>query len=279
MIGVPGSARLAVRCSAGERALWEETTSLMNDALRGASTFQFVWREDLCPAADDGCDVQCLSMLPELSRPRGDWPLIEAEWRGAAAVLRDRELARGGTVFIVNVFRYTTGEDYALLPLLRRLNLLAARLSQEFGLFVIDLDRMLAHTGAVNLHADARLATAEARHAAADAIVETLLSVGIDHVAEATAIEAALSWHKARRVSGPTGLSIPVNLGQLKRSYVKGHTQTSLSESHDVYGGIQSVLRDLCAPRFGIRWRMPLLLALLRMATGRVSGRIVRQRL
>jgi hypothetical protein len=273
------SVRLAVRCSPGERALWEEVTSLMNDGLRGACTFQCVWRDDLCSAADDGCDVLCLSMLPDLWRPRSDWPVIEAEWRLAAAVLRERELVRGATVFVVTIFRYTTGEDCALLPLLRRLNLLAARLSQEFGLFVIDVDRMLAHAGAVNLLAEARLASAEARHSAADTIVETLLSVGIDHLSEATAIHDALSWHKARRAIGSTGLSTPASMGQLKRSHVKGHTQASLSESHDVYGGIRSVLRDLCAPRLGLRWRMPLMLALLRMASGRVSGRIVRQRL
>jgi hypothetical protein len=273
------SVRLAVRCSPGERVLWEEIASLINDGLRDACSFQVVWRNDLCPAEDDSCDVLCLSMLPDLWRPRSEWPAIEAEWRAAAAALRERELARGATVFVVTIFRYTTGEDCAVLPLLRRLNLLAARLSQEFGLFVIDVDRMLADAGALNLRADARLATAEARRAAADTIVETLLRVGIDHVAEPAAIDAALSWHQARGAVGTTGLSAPVSLAQMKRSYARGHTQASLISSHDVYGGISNVLRDLCAPRLGLRWRMPLMLLLLRMASGRVSARIARQRL
>jgi hypothetical protein len=271
--------RLAVRCSPGERALWEEAVSLMNEALRGANAVQCLWRDNLYPAKDDDCDVLCLSMLPDLWRPRSDWPAIEAQWRVAAAALRERELARGATVFIVTIFRYTTAEDRALLPLLRRLNLLAARVSQEFGLFVIDVDRMLAHAGAVNLRADARLATAEARRAAADTIVETLLSVGIDHVAEPAAVHAASNWHKARRVIATTGHSTSLGLAPMKRSYASGHTQASLSASHDVYGGISSVLRDLCAPRLGLRWRIPLILALLRMTVGRMSGRIAGQRL
>jgi hypothetical protein len=269
---------VAVRCSPAERALWQEVSSLTNEDMRGACTFQCVWRNDLYPAEDDGCDVLCLSMLPELRPPCSDCSITEAQWRAAAALLRDRELARGATVFIVTIFRYTTGEDYALLSLLRRLNLLAARLSQEFGLFVIDVDRMLAHAGALNLHADARLATAEARRAAADAIVETLLSVGIDHIAEPAAIQAALSRHKARGVIGPSGVSTPISLAQLKHSFAQGHTQVSLNSSHDVYGGIANVLRDLCAPRLGLRWRMPLILVLLRMASGRLSARIARQR-
>jgi len=267
-----------VRCSPNEHALWEEITGLMNEGLQGACRFQTVWRDELCPAVDDGCDLLCLSMLPDLSRPGSAWPTIEAEWRRAAAVLRDRELARAATVFVITIFRYTTGEDCAVLPLLRRLNLLAARLSQQFGLFVIDVDRMLAHVGAVNLCADARLASAEARHAAADAIVETLLTIGIEHVADAAAVQAALSWHKPRRESGPSDIATPASMGQIRRSQVKGHTQASLSGSHEVYGGIRSVLRDLCAPRLGLKWRMPLVRALLRMVSGRVSGSIVRQR-
>lgn len=274
-----GSARLAVRCAPTERALWQEVTSRLNEGLSGARTFHSVWRDDLCPAADDGCDVLCLSMLPDLSRPRSAWPAIEAQWRLGAAALRNRELERGATVFIVTIFRYTTGEDNALLPMLRRLNLLAARLSQEFGLFVIDIDRIFAHAGGMELRADARLASAEARRSAADLIVESLLSVGIDHVAEPAAIQAARSWHEARRVVRSAGPSTAASSGQMKRSYVRGRTQTSLTQSHDVYGGIHSVLRDLCAPRVGLRWRMPLLFALWRMASGRVIGRIVRQRL
>jgi hypothetical protein len=271
--------RVAVRCSPGERALWEETISLMNEELRGACAVQCLWRDSLYQAEDDACDVLCLSMLPDLWRPRSDWGAIEAQWRVAAAALRERELARGATVFIVTIFRYTTAEDRALLPLLRRLNLLAARLSQEFGVFVVDVDRVLAHAGAVNVHADARLATAEAGRAAADTIVETLLSVGIDHVAKPAAIHAALSRHKARRVIATTGHSTSLGVAQMRRSYASGHTQASLSASHDVYGGISSVLRDLCAPRLGLRWRLPLMLVLLRMTLGRVSARIAGQRL
>jgi hypothetical protein len=274
-----GSARLAIRCGPTERALWQEVSSGLNEALSGARSFKSVWRDELCPVADDDCDVLCLSMLPELSRPRTDWPAIEAQWLLAGAALRDRELERGATVFIATLFRYTTGGDHALLPMLRRLNLLAARLSQEFGLFVIDIDRIFAHAGGMQLGADVRLASAEARRSAAELIVDSLLSVGLDHVAEPAAIQTARSRHELRRLVGSRGPVTAASLGQMKRSYVKGRTQTSLTKSHDVYGGIQSVLRDLCAPRLGLRWRVPLLFELWRMACGRVIGGIVRQRM
>src|ERR1039458_6825792 len=91
--------RIAVRGAPGERVLWEEVIGLMNAGLQGACTFQCLWRDELGLPADDGCDVLCLSMLPELSRQVSDWPAIEAEWRRAAALLRERELARGGVVF------------------------------------------------------------------------------------------------------------------------------------------------------------------------------------
>lgn len=128
------------------------------------------------------------------------------------------------------------------------------------------------------MRADARLASAEARRSAADLIVDSLLSVGIDHVAAPAAIQAARSWHESRRVIGSAGPSTAASVGQMKRSYVRGRAQTSVTQSHDVYGGIHSVMQDLCAPRLGLRWRMPLLFALWQMASGRVIGRIVRQR-
>jgi hypothetical protein len=274
-----GGACLAVRCAATEHALWQEVTSGLNEALGGACTFQSVWRDDLCPTADDGCDVLCLSMLPDLCRPRSEWPAIEAQWRLAAAALRDRELERGAMVFIVTLFRYTTPEDVALRPLLRRLNLLAARLSQEFGLFVIDIDRTFAHAGGLELGADARLVSVEARRSAADLIVDSLLSIGIDHVAEPAAIQTARSWYGSRRVGASAYAPTVASSGQIKLSYVKGRAQTSMTQSHDVYGGIHSILRDLGAPRLGLRWRFPLLVALWRLAWERALRRIVRQRM
>ncbi|HEY3732106.1 MAG TPA: hypothetical protein VGL28_12680 [Steroidobacteraceae bacterium] len=271
-------ARLAVRCAPAERALWQEVTARLNEGLSDARTFQAVWRDDLSPPADDGCDVLCLSMFPELSRPRGDWQAIEAQWRVAVAGLRDREIERGASVYIVTLFRYTTAGDHALLPMLRRLNLLAVHLSQEFGLFVIDIDRIFAHAGGRQLSADVRLASAAARRSAADAIVERLLSTGIDQVVEPAAIQAARNWLESRRVVGPASTATAAAAGLIERRYVRGRAQTSLTQSHDVYGGIRSLFRDLCAPRRGLKWRMPLLIALWRMVSDRVISRIGWQR-
>jgi hypothetical protein len=273
-----GSARVAVRCAPQERALWQQVVATLDQALGGVGTFQTVWRDDLYPLADDGCDVLCLSMFPELSRPSGDWRAIEAQWRVAAAALRDREIERGAPVYIVTLFRHTTAQDHTLLPMLRRLNLLAVRLSREFGLFVIDIDRLCAHAGGGPLRVDVRLASSEARRTVADLIVDPLLSTGIDHVAEPAAIQAARQWLESRPVVGSASTATPASSGQIERRHVRGRPQAVMTQSHDLYGGIRSLVRDLCAPRRGLKWRMPLLLALWRMLFGRVISRIGWQR-
>jgi hypothetical protein len=269
--------RIAVRASPAEGALWEDVLLRMNDAFEGACAFECGQRSELASTAAADCDIVCLSMLPELGRAPGDWPAIEEEWRRAASALRERALARGAAVFVITLFRYTTGEDVSRLPLLRRLNLLAIRLSQEFGLFVIDIDRALAHIGAVNVYADSRLLSVQARHFAADTIAESLLGVGMDHVAP-TSTAAALDRHRARSASRRGDTREPPRLGLMARSRVNGHDQTSVTETHDVYGGIHSILRDVCAPRLGLKWRMPLLQALFELTSARLSGRIVRRR-
>lgn len=276
MTAGPGVVRIGIRCTSGERAIWDGVIGLLNGGLQGYCSFQPVWYNQLAEAPVESCRLYCLSMIPDLSRPEADWSQLEAEWRHAAAVLREQAAAHDAVVFVTTISRYTSARDHAVLALLRRLNLLAARLSQEFGLLVIDVDRMIAHTGAVNLDADARLSSTVARQFVIDLIVETLLNVGLDHVLEPTAIQSASSWHLAHRATA--GVAAPTFVGQLRRSSVKGHNQAFLTGAHDVYGGIRSMLRDLCAPRRGLGWRMPLMLELLRVVSGRLSARIIRQR-
>jgi hypothetical protein len=146
-------------------------------------------------------------MLPDLRHGMEGGPGVEAEWRAAASKLRDHVIARGAPVFIVTIFRHLPREQRDALPFLRRLNLMALRLSQEFGLFVIDLDRVLTHRGAIPIGADAWLLGDPARSVAGDAIVDVLLAAGVDHLFDDVALKRALSSQAAQRAGRPAHLS------------------------------------------------------------------------
>jgi hypothetical protein len=79
------------------------------------------------------------------------------------------------------VFRHTGAGDPALALRrrirIRRLNLLAAEISREYGAFVADIDRQLADVGARRLETDYRLQDAAAADLAGDAVaVEVILN-------------------------------------------------------------------------------------------------------
>ena len=191
-------------------------------------------------------------MLPDLWRQDTDWPTIEAQWREAASALRSGVMAQGIPVFVVTIFRHLAPEDSASLPRLRRLNLLAAQLSQEFGLFVIDLDRVLAHRGGLELGTDARLGGALGQRVAADTIGDTLLGTGIDHLVDDAAVQQAIEHHRRHREAGQSRLSVPQELMRLERTRVKSRTQVfgiqrDLIDDRSLAG----LLRDVRAGRVG----------------------------
>jgi hypothetical protein len=66
----------------------------------------------------------------------------------------------GDPVLVATIFRYVPAADDSdgrLLTRVRRLNLLAAELSREYGAFVVDFDRVLADVGGLALGCDYRL--------------------------------------------------------------------------------------------------------------------------
>jgi hypothetical protein len=244
--------QIVLRATEDEGPVWAAVLSGLNDALQDASRFAMVHATSCDTAGRDDADIVCLSLLPDLFDTEEDWPETETRLRHAAAALRDGIMARGVPVFVVTIFRHLTAKHSALLPRLRRLNLLAARLSQEFGIFVIDLDRVLAHRGARELDSDARLGSEAARRLATEVIVETLLSMGVDHLIDDAALQRALVFQQGQREIARMQLSVPTELMRLERRPVKSRSQ-NYSTQRDLIDdrGLAGLLRDLRAGRIG----------------------------
>ncbi len=118
------------------------------------------------------------------------WTETEQRLRAAYANLcQNTQL----TVCVCTVFRHVTPDAQAPARLrhIRRLNLLAAEMSQELGLTVIDLDRALADIGARALATDHRLGGPYATEMAAKCIALALLVAGLDAYASFAAQDAA----------------------------------------------------------------------------------------
>jgi hypothetical protein len=128
------------------------------------------------------------SLLPEVACLDEPISLTETRWRKQLAALNGD--LRSST-FLCTIFRVVGGGRRAapgnaapkIVERIRRLNLLAADLSHDFGVGVIDIDRIFAHLGARHVQSDFRLRGAIAEEVAAYAIVSTLLAVGFGDVA------------------------------------------------------------------------------------------------
>jgi hypothetical protein len=122
-----------------------------------------------------------VSLLPDVGQL--DEPTIETEarWR----VYLDRLQSSGAPVFVRTVFRHVSdrgreGVTSPVLERIRRLNRIAVGLSHEFGVAVIDVDRVLADLGGRALKTDYRLAGALAAEVSGHTTVTSLLSFGLD---------------------------------------------------------------------------------------------------
>lgn len=122
------------------------------------------------------------SLLPETDNYQGDWAALEGRLRTRYAALAEDATS---IVFITTVFRHVSEGDAAQRELLRlrirRLNLLAADLSREYGIMVIDLDRDLADIGGRRLQTDYRLGGEYAEQMAARSMARAIVSAGLDN--------------------------------------------------------------------------------------------------
>jgi len=138
------------------------------------------------------------SLLPELAALDLPWPQHEQRLRTSYAALGEG----GRQVYICTILRHMREDDpdaEARLIRLRRLNLLAAEISREFGACVIDLDRALAHVGARRLGTDYRLTGKAAGEVAAHFIAVTLIDSAMDPFCSFEIQEAAKTILNGRR--------------------------------------------------------------------------------
>jgi hypothetical protein len=141
-------------------------------------------------SASEPC-VIITSMLPEVASHDEPWAQTAQRLREDYQALTAID---GAVVFVCTVFRHVPlrdSADHARLVRVRRLNLLAAELSRETGLLVIDLDRTFAAIGAVKLQTDYRLNGNYAAEAAAKVIALAVVSAGLDAYASFDVQDAA----------------------------------------------------------------------------------------
>lgn len=127
------------------------------------------------------------SLLPEVARADEPISLTEARWRRDLSKLMELAVP---SVFVCTVFRFVAKQSKPgqldarprKLERIRLLNLLAAQLSHDIGINVIDIDSIFAHAGARQMQTDYRLAGAVAAEVAAYTIVVGILAVGLDDI-------------------------------------------------------------------------------------------------
>jgi hypothetical protein len=126
-----------------------------------------------------------VSLLAEAERVEEPFGQTEARWRGRLIRLLDL----GAPVFVRTVFRHiadraNAGTVSPVLERIRRLNLMAAQLSNELGAQVIDIDRAFAHIGARALQSDYRMGGVLAAEVAGHTAAWSLLSGGLDEAVD-----------------------------------------------------------------------------------------------
>lgn len=143
-----------------------------------------------CSFAESFADLQkphepsiiVTSLLLETDDYQEDWAKVERRLRTRYAALAENAAS---IVFVTTVFRHISEGDAAQRELLRlrirRLNRLAADLSHEYGIMVIDLDRDLADIGGRRLQTDYHLYGVYAEQAAARSIGRAIVSAGLDN--------------------------------------------------------------------------------------------------
>jgi hypothetical protein len=122
------------------------------------------------------------SLLLETDNYQEDWADLQGRLRNRYAALAEDAAS---IVFVTTVFRHISEGDDAQRELLRlrirRLNRLAADLSREYGIMVIDLDRDLADIGGRRLQTDYRLGGEYAEKVAARSMARAVVSAGLDN--------------------------------------------------------------------------------------------------
>jgi len=202
-----------------------------------------------CSFADSFSDLQkphepsiiITSLLLETGNYQEDWAQLEGRLRARYAALAEDAASM---VFVTTVFRHVSEGDTAQRELLRlrirRLNRLAADLSREYGIMVIDLDRDLADIGGRRLQTDYRLGGEYAEQVAARSMARAIVSAGLDnHVPFELQIlvQEALAREQVS-FSAPVATEVaPSNALVMKSGRKKQTVKTIVSTSSEDHAG------------------------------------------
>jgi hypothetical protein len=199
--------------------------------------------------------VVITSPLAEVANHQEPWPSVEHRLRQSY-----QRLAAGDDVvaFICTVLRHVSAEEAqaeSKRVRIRRLNLLAAEISRETGIYVIDLDRSLADIGARTLQTDYRLNGSYACEVAAKFMALAVISAGLDAFvsfevqdqAKTMVAEAQLdlaSWQLAAPDIKPSNV---LALGTGRRKQVVQTVVDTNTESHTSW-----LIQLMLSRQFGI---------------------------
>jgi hypothetical protein len=181
------------------------------------------------------------SLLLETDDYQEDWTEVEGRLRARYAALAEDAAS---IVFVTTVFRHISRGDATQRELLRfrirRLNRLAADLSREFGIMVIDLDRDLADIGGLRLQTDYRLEGEYAEQVAARSMARAVVSAGLDnHVPFELQMLVQESLAKEQvSLSAPVATEVaPSNVLVMKSGRQKQVVKTIVSTSSESHAG------------------------------------------
>jgi hypothetical protein len=244
-----------------ERAAVVRAAMLLENSLGAAAgepvtvRYRFEATLDALQNTGEPC-ITIVSLLPEVANHREPWANVERRLRERCQAVMS---ADGAVVFLCTVFRHVaTGDDAdpGRLVRIRRLNLLAAELSREVGLFVVDLDRSLADIGASKLHTDYRLNGQYASEAAGKFIALAVLSAGLDahvpfevqDVARASVVDLQLNLLEPMIAKRDMVLPSILKLGQGRRKQVVATVVDTDKDSHAGW-----LIHLMMTGQFGIR--------------------------
>jgi hypothetical protein len=257
----PAAITVRAVVDSNERAAVQQAAALLESSLSAAAgnpvtvRCQFEASLDALKGPGEAC-VVIASLLPEVANHREPWPEVENRLRES---YRDLTSVDGAVVFLCTVFRHVSsgeGADQSRLIRVRRLNLLAAEISRETGLFVIDLDRSLADIGAFKLQTDYRLDGKFAADAAAKVIALAIVSAGLDAFVSFDVQDAAkLTISEGQLSLAAPGVTAPdikpsnvLSLGAGRRKQVVATVVDTNTESHASW-----LIHLMLTRQFGVR--------------------------
>jgi hypothetical protein len=189
----------------------------------------------------DGPAVVITSLLLEADHYEEEWSAVETRLRSQYAALA---VNASNTAFVTTVFRHVSANVGSLRDRLRhrirRLNRLAADLSREYGIMVIDLDRDLADIGGRRLRTDYRLEGEYAEQVVARSMARAVVSAGLDnHVPFElqVLVQEALAKDQAA-ISVPAAADVaPSNVLVMKSGRQKQAVKTIVSTNSESHAG------------------------------------------